>query len=177
MSYPSPEEPSHDVLSYPELSELSDHSQGADPITALPTTESSVDERRTRHSRCISNESFAAISHGELSYEGAENATELDTLPMLRKVSLEPVEDLFFSGSESSSELGSKRRRNSSISEEMLEGEYMFQNEECNELRSAQRKPRKRRRLHERKRAMVAQDFDDIFSQLESLDAPTHSVL
>lgn len=153
----------------------------SDPITHLPAEleSSHEEETRTRHSRCISNESIVNSLEGGNAFAWTDEDHGLDILPMVRKVSLEPIETLSFDNQATSSlGLGSKRRRNSSLSDEMLAHENTLPQRyrDVDEELPTQPKPRKRRRLHERKQALGTQDFDAIFCKLESMNCPTDNL-
>jgi len=122
------------------------------PNTDLP-------ESRPRHRRCVSSSLEPSIP------EMTHNEGSLCKPQIARKVSLEPGPDPMPSGcgemtSDASSQDRSreKRRRNTSSTD--------IQSEEVQAQEQTNRSPRKRRRIHERKQAMVASDFDQIFNQI-----------
>ncbi len=118
-------------------------------------------QRAESRVRCVSNESLADVW-------GKHNEPADEMVPMTRQVSLElqmETEAVDFGAVVVQHDYRPKRRRNSSISEEMHDV-ISPMDEDSTATTRAGCNPSKRRRLHDRKRAMGNQEFGVILAQI-----------
>ena len=108
--------------------------------------------------RCVSNESLAAAC-------GTQTGNDGLFPPVARKVSLEPLEEAKEDGYAQlmqEEDARPKRRRNSNMASRIVDGIRPMEED----MSPAQGKSRKRRRLHERKRAMDSSAFAAVLAQI-----------